>query len=1432
MTERNLYLPLLFLLLSMSMLMAQPINCINLGELEEQFYELNTSSPPAQVIFSDDLANINISTSFYSIEHEEVMSSGSFLVHAVVPSEFHPGMHLQSNYINAQINYPQAQSNVCFYININNLEVNFGINGQVHSFTNILSPDIPGTFADHNFSITPINDFYAQICIENDIQNFTIGGLECFFGNICSSPGASNCFDNDFEIYTHCTGTNQYDLVIDFEPVGVQNDYFDLFINDEFYDFYPFAELPINISSSNIDVSGDVMEVRIQENDNPDCYHEEYVQVLECPCTLDNINFYQQNCIGEPDTYGFILDFDAYNYSGQDSFTLVLNDGVEQWYSYNTLPLALQIEANAGDTVFYLIETYSSLGQNASCAEDGMFEVVSCQEVCNDFTAELITDYFSCEEPGFALVFFNVDYAENEDHYSLTDISGGMTYPITYYGVNDIAFHIPIEEAQEIILINNYTGCQETFSNEPFLICATCIDNITIDLLDCDPLVDEYSVTVDFSTELPDENFHVDIYNTELDFYAHYGPMSYDNFPFDISGLPVNQSEATIINIRDDSDHCQAQGSVYQNCSTQDCNFTNVHAEAHPCDGDQFLVDIEFDNPNGGEQGFYIFGNGMINGPFEYGQTFYTFGPLSGAQANHNIMLLDIANPACFANYSLNNSCSDDCQIQSVEAIPLDCEDNQFFVELNVTAANTGDFFSVVGNGNNYGDFTYADLPITLGPFEGDGVTELEFAVIDLQNAACSNWTSFVSPNCNPCSISNLDYTVDCTDGELALTIDFDYENTDSDIFYLYFDGELYEGFLYSSLPLTLDGIEYEQLNELITVQDAENPECSQSLPFENPCCSLGNLFDELVLIPCNDDGTYSLIINNADGFNLSDSLVISYAPAGSSIIATEVVAYADLPYSVDGLIGNGATDYQFFFTDQENICVQFHSQQAIFCDNTDCVEFESTQGIYGPLSGYDDNSLILEENEVAITYQELAIDPCNNCNVYILEEIPGVNFGNGHILSTQHNGIGLDFGNVSAPFNTVNIDFYHPAAAVGLSINGAPFVSANSFEELISLLPSSDIEIQLSMDPATLTGVLTFIGDIEQIELYGFESLAIDNICLSSSDNVWPGDTNTDNIANHFDLLNIGIAYQSTGPTRASVADDWDAFMGSNWADNFANGTNFKHADANGDGVVDLLDREVLIQNYGLAHGNIQAYEPLPYTNTDPTIYALTPTELPNAATFEIPVIAGEEGLSIEDIYGLAFTLELDPNVIDLNSITIEYPVSWFGEPGVNTITVDKINEDGTIEVALSRTDQNPVSGYGTIMYIRGIIDDIAALTHSTEINVAKVYAINYEQEPMPLRPQTSKIIVTDTDDGIDRQALKNSIDIYPNPASSSIWLKNDYNLDASQINIYTQQAQLVLHIDKPAKRIDISDLAAGLYIVEIHVEGFIVSKKLVLLD
>ncbi len=262
----------------------------------------------------------------------------------------------------------------------------------------------------------------------------------------------------------------------------------------------------------------------------------------------------------------------------------------------------------------------------------------------------------------------------------------------------------------------------------------------------------------------------------------------------------------------------------------------------------QFFVFLNFKH-QGTSDCFKVFGNGNSYGTFEYTKLPVKLGPFNGdCQTGYEFLIQDCHNADCKIGVNVGKVCCDSipppCKLFDPVFDKSDCTpDKQFFVFLNFKHQETSGCFKVAGNGTNYGTFDYSQLPIKLGPFNGDCQTFYEFLIQDCHNADCKIGVNVGKVCCEntpePCKLYDLrTERSDCdSNGYFKLFINFAHQNT-SDCFRLKLNGINYGEFPYSKLPLRIDSLLGDcKTEQRFVIIDCKDPHCALEKNLGIICC-------------------------------------------------------------------------------------------------------------------------------------------------------------------------------------------------------------------------------------------------------------------------------------------------------------------------------------------------------------------------------------------------------------------------------------------------------------------------------------------------------------------------------------------------------------------------------------------------------------------
>ncbi len=340
--------------------------------------------------------------------------------------------------------------------------------------------------------------------------------------------------------------------------------------------------------------------------------------------------------------------------------------------------------------------------------------------------------------------------------------------------------------------------------------------------------------------------------------------------------------------------------------------------------------------------------------------------------------------------------------------------------------------------------------------------------------------------------------------------------------------------------------------------------------------------------------------------------------------------------------------------------------------------------------------------------------------------------------------------------------------------------------------------------------------------------------LCLEGC--VWPGDTNSDGVVTHRDLLNIGRAYDEIGITRIDQSISWDAKYSEEWDSTFASGVNYKHADCNGDGFINAADTAAILLNYGQVRN--KANTSLVAKNGIP-LFPVFEETIVDSIEHIFGIHLGDATTPAENVYGIAFTLrsKVANAEIRINEPMLDFSHSWLNEDNGNILTIDSCFSQSTSEwlwdIAITRTNHNSIRGFGEICKVACIMDIISvdgkAKTNNIflELYIDNVSLIPYKGEEIPVNPQPQSIeillqnVSTPTSTNENSFSHNANIRLIPNPISANRQLTINYpNQQPILIQLYDIRGKLLLEQQSKEQNqhsLQLPNLAIATYFVKI---------------
>jgi hypothetical protein len=263
------------------------------------------------------------------------------------------------------------------------------------------------------------------------------------------------------------------------------------------------------------------------------------------------------------------------------------------------------------------------------------------------------------------------------------------------------------------------------------------------------------------------------------------------------------------------------------------------------------------------------------------------------------------------------------CSIRDLTLSVAECNENQFFdVEINFIHSESSDSFLIRGNGNNYGIFAYADLPIKLQELPGGCSVNYEFEVRDIVSDNCRAAQDLGMICCNEeCNIkiTGTDF-IFCEDSGIDFLLNVERSGTLQSGFDVFSGNNFVGYFQYEDLPVLVENFPSgNTATETIIVCNNDQPDCCDTLIVETPCgCAF--LDKSVRVIDCNlDDKTFYVTIDFIPQM-LSDSFFL-----GGNNTSYGTFGYTELPITLGPLPFSDSKQYEFVFLDRiSTFCFDF----------------------------------------------------------------------------------------------------------------------------------------------------------------------------------------------------------------------------------------------------------------------------------------------------------------------------------------------------------------------------------------------------------------------------------------------------------------------------------------------------------------------------
>jgi hypothetical protein len=329
---------------------------------------------------------------------------------------------------------------------------------------------------------------------------------------------------------------------------------------------------------------------------------------------------------------------------------------------------------------------------------------------------------------------------------------------------------------------------------------------------------------------------------------------------------------------------------------------------------------------------------------------------------------------------------------------------------------------------------------------------------------------------------------------------------------------------------------------------------------------------------------------------------------------------------------------------------------------------------------------------------------------------------------------------------------------------------------------------------------------------------------CSPQNDDVWPGDANSDNIVTNSDALYLGLAFNQTGPTRPAATLNWVGQPCPDWVFNFAqNNVNIKHADCDGNGIINFDDTLAIDFNYLNTHNK---FEGVSAGGNPPLWVEAIPDTVGLEQAIDIVVHLGSVDQPIDSLHGVAFSLTFDESLLTESGFSIDFDNCALGTAGNDVLTFQKsFFNDGALDLAMTRNTLQNFQGYGPIVHARIVTTDNLSGVHELPIGASNAFALTASETEVALTAIPDTVTIDPNKVGIV-DPVELEVTIYPNPTNGLI---NIVGVNTGNVVVLNSLGQAV-HTEpilSSNQSIELGHLPNGVYMLHLRTDKAIAVER-----